>query len=217
MIPLHLTNGSGRYTLELVFSIRANHSLGLQSASVAVYTVWMYRSAGQPPVRDSDLLVDRGYDTEDADPQLGTDEEVDTQHRGRPLGAVQLTRVRHLSPAGERVGSSRVMTVSRVDRNFGGVQRCLIVIPGCFFAARVSEGHDFCSETCNRLVCIWLDAVYSKCLSISLFVCPQRLDGGEFRTSRPEIVEAKCLNPACGRMNRFTEGHQYCGLKRVSS
>ena len=114
----------------------------------------MYRSAGQPPVRDSDLLVDLGYDTEDADPQSGTDEEVDTRHRGRPLGAVQLTRVRHLSPSGERVGSSRVMTVSRVDRNFGGVQRCLI--PGCFFAARVSEGHDFCSETCSRLVCIWL-------------------------------------------------------------
>ena len=77
-------------------------------------------------------------------------------HRGRPLRAGQLTRVRHLSPSGGRVGSSRVMTVSRVDRNFGGVQRCLIVIPGCFFAARVSEGHDFCSETCSRLVCIWL-------------------------------------------------------------
>ena len=68
----------------------------------------MYRSAGQPPVRDSDLLVDLGYDTEDADPQSGTDEEVDTRHRGRPLGAVQLTRVRHLSPVDLRDSSSRV-------------------------------------------------------------------------------------------------------------
>jgi hypothetical protein len=62
MIPSYLTKGSGMYTLELVFSIRANHSLGFQSAAAAVYTVWMYHSAGQPLVPDSDLLVDRGYD-----------------------------------------------------------------------------------------------------------------------------------------------------------
>ena len=176
MIPSYLTKGSGMYTLELVFSIRANHSLGFQSATAAGYTVWMYHSDGQPTISDSDLLVYRGYSTEDADPQSETDEEVDTMHRGRPLGAGQLTRVRHLSPSGGRVGSSRVMTVSRVGRNFGGVPCCLI--PGCSFPARVSEGHDFCSETCSRLVCICLEAVYSNCLSISLFVCPQRLDGG---------------------------------------
>ena len=174
----------------------------------------MYRSDGQPPVRDSDLLVDLGYDTEDADPQSGTDEEVDTRHRGRPLGAVQLTRVRHLSPSGGRVGSSRVMTVSRVGRNFGGVPCCLI--PGCSFPARVSEGHDFCSRTCSRLVRIWLAVLYSQCLNLSLLVCPQRLDGREFGTSRPEIVAAKCLNPACGRMNRSEEGHPFCGLRWVS-
>jgi hypothetical protein len=115
------------YTLELVFGIRTNRSLGFQSATAAMSTVRMYPSARQQHVlRDRGLLVDRDYDTEDADTQLETDEEVDTMHRGRPLRAGQLTRVRHLSPSGGRGSSSRVMTVSRVDRNFGGVPRCLI-------------------------------------------------------------------------------------------
>jgi len=114
------------YTLKLVFGICTNHSLGFQSATAAGYTVWMYHSDGQPTVSDSDLLVYRGYSTEDADPQSETDEEVDTLRRGRSLGAGQRTRVRHLSPSGGRVGSSRVMTVSRVGRNFGGVPCCLV-------------------------------------------------------------------------------------------
>jgi hypothetical protein len=96
------------YTLKLVFGICTNHSLGFQSATAAGYTVWMYHSDGQPTVSDSDLLVYRGYSTEDADPQSETDEEVDTMHRGRPLGAGQLTRVRHLSPVDLRDSSSRV-------------------------------------------------------------------------------------------------------------
>ena len=39
MIPTYLTKGSCMYTLELVFGIRTNHSLGFQSATAAVYTV----------------------------------------------------------------------------------------------------------------------------------------------------------------------------------
>jgi hypothetical protein len=169
MIHLCLTNTSGIYTLELVFSILADNLLGFQSATSAVYTVWMSRSADQSLVQESDLIEDRDYDTEDADPQSGTDEEGDTLSRCRSLGG-QLPRVRNLSPSGGRVGSSRVLTVSSADRNFGGVQRCLI--PGCSFPARVSEGHDFCSQTCSRLVRIWLDVVYSQGLNLSLFACP---------------------------------------------
>ena len=78
MIHPCLTNTSSIYTLELVFSILADNLLGFQSATSAVYTVSMSRSADQSLVHESDLIEDRDYDTEDADPQSGTDEEVDT-------------------------------------------------------------------------------------------------------------------------------------------
>jgi hypothetical protein len=214
MIPLCLTNTPGIYTLKLVFSILSDHWLGLPSATSAVYTVRMDRSADQSLVQESGLIDDRDYDTEDADTQSTTDDEGDTLPLGRSLGAGQLPRVRNLSPSGGRTGSSRILTVAGAARNFGSVPLCLIA--GCSFEARVSEGHDFCSRTCSRLVRIWLAVLYSQCLNLSLLVCHQRLDGREFGTSRPEIVAAKCLNPACGRMNRSAEGHPFCGLRWIS-
>jgi hypothetical protein len=169
MIPQYFGKNSCIYTLELIFSILTNHSPGFQPSAVAVTSARMYPSAGQQQtLRDHGLLADRDYDTEDAASQSETDEEADTMRRGRPLRTGQLTRVRHLSPVNLRDSSSRVVTVSRVDRNFGQVPRCLI--QGCSFPARVSEGHGFCSRTCSRLVCLCLGSVYSICLNTSLFV-----------------------------------------------
>jgi hypothetical protein len=45
---------------------------------------------------------------------------------GHLLRTGHLTRVRHLSPLDLRDSSSRVVTVSGVDRNFEQVPRCLI-------------------------------------------------------------------------------------------
>ena len=87
MIPLCLTNTPGIYTLKLVFSILSDHLLGLPSATSAVYTVRMDRSADQSLVQESGLIDDRDYDTEDADPQSTTDDDGDTLPRGRSLGA----------------------------------------------------------------------------------------------------------------------------------
>ena len=100
------------------------------------------------------LLEDResDYDTEDALSQTETDEEIEASRHCGPQPTGQLTRVRDQSPVNVRSHSahSRVAAVSRVERSFQ--QRPLCVIPGCSFPARVSEGHDFCSKTCSRLV-----------------------------------------------------------------
>ena len=110
----------------------------------------MDRAADQAHVQGSGLVDDRNYDTEDADLQSTTDDEGDSLPHGRSLGAGQLPRVRNLSPSGGRTGSSSILTVAGAARNFGSVQLCLIA--GCSYEARVSEGHDFCSKRCSRLV-----------------------------------------------------------------
>ena len=75
MIPQYFGKGSCIYTLELIFGILTNHSLGFQSAAVAVSIARMYPSAGQQHViMDRGLLADRDYDTEDADSQSESDE-----------------------------------------------------------------------------------------------------------------------------------------------
>jgi hypothetical protein len=110
----------------------------------------MDRAADQAHIQGSGLVDGHNYDTEDADLQSTTDDEGDSLPRGRALGAGQLPRVRNLSPSGGRTGSSSILTVAGASRNFGSVQLCLIA--GCSYEARVSEGHDFCSKRCSRLV-----------------------------------------------------------------
>jgi hypothetical protein len=46
MIPQYFGKGSCIYTLELIFGILTNHSLGFQSSAVAVSIARMYPSAG---------------------------------------------------------------------------------------------------------------------------------------------------------------------------
>ena len=93
MIHPCLTNTSSIYTLELVFSILADNLLGFQSATSAVYTVSMSRSADQSLVHESDLIEDRDYDTEDARSSLPS-----WHHAPSPLRALELASATVLIP-----------------------------------------------------------------------------------------------------------------------
>ena len=167
----------------------------------------------QQALMEQALLEDRerDYDTEEASSQPETDEEIDASRHGGSQPTGQLTRVRDQSPVNVRSRSahSRVVAVAGVERSFQ--QRPLCAIAGCSWPARVSEKHPFCSKTCSLLVGAAWELVLWICLTRNCLSGLQSVTGREFRTSRPKIDEAPCLNPSCGNMNRFAEGHIYCG------
>jgi hypothetical protein len=149
----------------------------------------MDRAADHAPVQESGIVDDRDYETEDADLQSTTDDEGDSLTRGRSIGAGQLPRVRNLSPSGGRTGSSSTLTVAGSARQFGSVPLCLIA--GCSYEARVSEGHDFCSKTCSRLVRRWRAVLYLQGLNLSWLVCPSVSMGAHL-----ELLDRKLRRPS---------------------
>jgi hypothetical protein len=69
------------------------------------------------------------------------------------------------------------------------VQLCLIA--GCSYEARVSEGHDFCSKTCSRLVRRWRAVLYLHGLNLSWLVCPSVSMGAHL-----ELLDRKLRRPS---------------------
>ena len=167
----------------------------------------------QQALMEQSLLEDRerDYDTEEALSSPEDEETVNPSRHGGSQPTGQLTRVRDRSPVNvrSRPAHSRVVAVAGVERSFQ--QRPLCAIAGCSWHARVSEKHAFCSKTCSLLVGAACKLGLWICLTRNCLSDLQSVKGRAFRTSRPKIDEAPCLNPACENMNRFAEGHIYCG------
>ena len=160
---------------------------------------------------------ERDYDTEDALSSPEDEETVNPLRRDGSPHTGQLTRGRDRSPVNVRSHSahSRVLAIAGVERSFPQLPVCAIA--GCSWPARASEGHPFCSQTCSLLVRTAWELGLGIWLTRDCLSGLQSVEGRAFRTGRTPIEPALCSNPACGKMNRFAEGHIYCGRGYVKS